>query len=98
MNYEDYKEEWEDFFTSPMRYSLNSASMDLARLSDDDAEDLANYLVGKVIEKFAHEMSSGRYFKYFVFSDWAVAFVRKDLFEKSVALINRSREEDKNNE
>lgn len=98
MNYEDYKEEWEDFFTSPMRYSLNSASMDLARLSDDDAEDLANYLVGKVIEKFAHESSSGRYFKYFVFSDWADAFVRKDLFEKSVALINRSREEDKNNE
>ena len=98
MNYEDYKEEWDDFFTSPMRYSLNSASMDLARLSDDDAEDLANYLVGKVIEKFAHELSSGRYFKYFVFSDWADAFVKKDLFEKSVALINRSREEDKNNE
>lgn len=95
MNYEDYRQEWEDFFTSPMSFSLNSASMDIARLSDDDAEDLANYLVGKVIDKFAHELSAGRYFKYFVFSDWADAFVRKVLFEKSVALINRSREEDK---
>ena len=95
MEYQDYKQEWEDFFTTPMRFSFNSASMDLARLSDEEAEDLANYLVGKVIDKFAHELASGRYFKYWVFSDWADAFVRKDLFEKSVALINKSREEDK---
>lgn len=95
MNYEDYKQEWEDFFTTPMRFSFNSASMDLARLSDEDAGELANYLTGKVIDKFAHEMSSGRYFKYWVFSDWADQFVREDLFQKSKALIEKSREEDK---
>ena len=95
MNYEDYKQEWEDFFTTPMRFSFNSASMDLARLSDEDAGDLANYLVSKVIDKFAHEMASGRYFKYWVFSDWADQFVREELYQKSVALIEKSREEDK---
>ena len=95
MNYEDYKQEWEDFFTTPMRFSFNSASMDLARLSDEDAGELANYLVSKVIDKFAHEMASGRYFKYWVFSDWADQFVREELFQKSVALIEKSREEDK---
>lgn len=95
MNYEDYKQEWEEFFTTPMRFSFNSASMDLARLSDEDAGELANFLVNKVIDKFAHEMAHGRYFKYWVFSDWADAFVRQELFEKSVALINKSREDDK---
>ena len=95
MEYEDYKQEWEDFFTTPMRFSFNSASMDLARLSDEDAGELANYLVSKVIDKFAHEMASGRYFKYWVFSDWADQFVREELFQKSVALIEKSREEDK---
>ena len=95
MNYEDYKQEWEDFFTTPMRFSFNSASMDLARLSDEHAGDLANYLVSKVIDKFAHEMASGRYFKYWVFSDWADQFVREELYQKSVALIEKSREEDK---
>ena len=95
MQYEDYKQEWEDFFTTPMRFSLNSASMDLARLSDEDAGELANYLASKVIDKFAHEMSSGRYFKYWVFSDWADQFVREELFQKSKALIEKSREEDK---
>lgn len=95
MQYEDYKQEWEDFFTTPMRFSFNSASMDLACLSDEDAGELANYLVSKVIDKFAHEMSSGRYFKYWVFSDWADQFVREELYQKSVALIEKSREEDK---
>ena len=95
MEYQDYKQEWEDFFTTPMRFSFNSASMDLARLSDEDAGELANYLVSKVIDKFAHEMASGRYFKYWVFSDWADQFVREDLFQKSKALIEKSREEDK---
>ncbi len=97
MQYEDYKQEWEDFFTTPMRFSFNSASMDLARLSDEDAGDLANYLVSKVIDKFAHEMASGRYFKYWVFSDWADQFVREELYQKSKALIEKSREEDKKN-
>lgn len=97
MNYEDYKQEWEDFFTTPMRFSFNSASMDLARLSDEDAGELANYLVSKVIDKFAHALASGRYFKYWVYSDWADEFVRKELFDQSVALINKSREEDKKN-
>ena len=95
MEYQDYKQEWEDFFTTPMRFSFNSASMDLARLSDEDAGELANYLVSKVIDKFAHEMASGRYFKYWVFSDWADQFVREELYQKSKALIEKSREEDK---
>lgn len=97
MEYEYYKQEWEEFFSTPMRFSFNSASMDLARLSDEDAGELANEIVCKLIDKFAHEMSSGIYFKYWAFSDWADEFVREDLYKKSKALIEKSREEDKKN-
>ena len=97
MQYEDYKQEWEEFFSTPMRFSFNSASMDLGRLSDEDPEDIAHVLVQKVITKFCNGMSSGRYYKYFVIDNWCQQFVRQELFDKCVALIKKSREEDKKN-
>ena len=97
MNYEDYKDEWEDFFSTPMRFSFNSCAMDIARISDQDAEDLAESLTEHLISNFAHKNSRGRFHIFSNFSNWATQFVRKELFDKSVALIEKSREEDKKN-
>ena len=98
MEYKDYKDEWEDFFSTPMRFSFNSCSMDLARISDQDAEDLAESLTEHLISNFAHKNSRGRFHIFSNLSNWATQYVRKELFDKCVALINKSREEDKKND
>ena len=96
MEYRDYKDEWENFFSSPMRVSFNSASMDLGRLSDEDPEDIAHVLVQKVITKFCNGLSSGRYYKYFVIDSWCQQYVRQELFNKCIELIKKEREGKKN--
>ena len=95
MNYEDYKQEWEEFFTTPMRFSFNSCSMDLARISDQEAEDLAEALTKHLISNFAHKNSRGRFHIFSNLSNWATQYVRKELCDKCVALIEKSRKEDK---
>ncbi len=93
MKYEDYKKDWELFYDEHIRLSFGSASIDLARLSCLPADDLANDLTRKTIEKFVYGISQGRYYKYFVVSDWANQFVRNDLFKKSKDLIERTRKD-----
>ena len=96
MEYQDYKFEWEEFFTTPLRFAFNSASIDMSRVSDEPDDDLADSITSKLIEKFAHKYSYGRSHLYMVVGDWANQFVRKDLFEKSKALIEKTRKDDKN--
>ena len=97
MNYEDYKQEWEEFFTTPMLFAYNSCAIDIARVSDDDSDDLAHELSQKLIRKFCNGISSGRYYKYYVLDDWANQYVRKDLFDRAKELIEKTRREDKKN-
>lgn len=96
MEYEDYKQEWEDFFTTQMRFAFNSVSIDISRVSDEDAEDLAESLTEHLITNFAHKYSYGRFHLFMVVTDWANQFIRHDLFEKSKALIEKTRKDDKN--
>ena len=94
MKYEDYKKDWDLFYDERMRLAFGSASIDLSRLSCLPADDLANDLAKKTVEKFVYELSHGRYYKYFVVSEWANLFVRNDLFKKSKELIEMTRKDD----
>lgn len=94
MNYNDYKKEWETFYDSQMRLAFGSASIDLSRLSCVNSTDLATDLTRKVLEKFAYTLSHGRYYKYFVLSEWANQFVRKDLIDRAKELIEKTRKDD----
>lgn len=96
MEYQDYKDEWEAFFTTQMRFAVNSASIDMSRVSDEDAEDIAERIVGKLIDNFAHKRSYGRFHLYMVINDWANQFVKTELFEHSKALIEKTRKDDQN--
>lgn len=93
MEYKDYKKEWEDFYDMTKRFALSSVSIDLAKLSCINATDLATDLARKIIENFAYTLSHGRYYKYFVLSEWANQFVRKDLIDKSKELIEKTRKD-----
>lgn len=93
MRYEDYKKEWEEFYDMTKRFAVSSVSIDLAKLSCINADDLANDLVRKIIEKFAYTFSHGRYYKYFVMTDWANQFVRNDIFTRSKELIEKTRKD-----
>lgn len=94
MEYKDYKKEWDGFFDETKRLALGSASIDLARLSCINAGDLATDLVRKIIENFAYTVSNGRYYKYFVLTEWANRFVRSELFKRSMSLIEKTRKDD----
>ena len=96
MEYKDYKDEWEEFFTAQMRFAFNSCSIDLARVSDEDSLVLAESLTEHLITNFAHKNSYGRYHRFIVITNWANEFIRRDILEKSKALIEKTREDDKN--
>lgn len=94
MEYKDYKKEWNEFFDTNKLLAFGSASIDLSRLSCVNSTDLATDLTRKVIEKFAYTLSHGRYYKYFVLSEWANQFVRKDLIDRAKELIEKTRKDD----
>lgn len=94
MRYEDYKKEWETFYDGQLRLAFGSASIDLSRLSCVNSTDLATDITRKVLEKFAYTLSHGRYYKYFVLSEWANQFVRKDLIDRAKELIEKTRKDD----
>ena len=94
MRYEDYKKDWENFYDEHKRLAFLSASIDLSRLSCVNPTDLATDLTRKVIEKFSYTLSHGRYYKYFVLSEWANQFVRKDLVDRAKELIEKTRKDD----
>lgn len=96
MEYQDYKQEWEDFFTTQMRFAFNSATIDMSRVSDEEPLDLAEAIVTRLITNFADKNSFGRFHRAMVVNDWADQFVRKDLIDKAIALIEKTRKDDKN--
>ncbi|MBR5990929.1 MAG: hypothetical protein IK034_03745 [Bacilli bacterium] len=96
MEYQDYKQEWEDFFTTPMRFSFNSATIDMSRVSDEEPLDLAEAIVSRLITNFANRNSFGRFHRAMVVNEWADQFVRKDLIERAIALIEKTRKDDCN--
>ena len=96
MEYQDYKQDWEDFFTTQMRFAFNSATIDMSRVSDEEPLDLAEAIVSRLITKFAHKNSFGRYHRYMVVEEWAEQFVHKDLIDRAIALIEKTRKDDKN--
>ena len=95
MEYQDYKQEWEDFFTTQMRFAFNSATIDMSRVSDEEPLDLAEAIVSRLITNFANKNSFGRFHRAMVVNEWADQFVRKDLIERAIALIEKTREEAK---
>ena len=95
MEYQDYKQEWDDFFTTPMRFAFNSATIDMSRVSDEEPLDLAEAIVSRLITNFANKNSFGRFHRAMVVNEWADQFVRKDLIERAIALIEKTRKEDK---
>ena len=96
MEYQDYKQEWEDFFTTQMRFAFNSATIDMSRVSNEEPLDLAEAIVTRLITNFADKNSFGRFHRAMVVNDWADQFVRKDLIDKAIALIEKTRKDDKN--
>lgn len=94
MEYNDYKDEWEGFFTTQMRFAFNSASIDMSRVSDEEPLELAEAIVSRLITNFAHKNSFGRYYRFSVINDWADRFMRKDLIDKAIALIEKTRKDD----
>ena len=96
MEYQDYKFEWEEFFTTQMRFAFNSATIDMSRVSNEEPLDLAEAIVTRLITNFADKNSFGRFHRAMVVNDWADQFVRKDLIEKAIALIEKTRKDDKN--
>ena len=94
MEYNDYKDEWEGFFTTQMRFAFNSASIDMSRVSDEEPLELAEAIVSRLITNFAHKNSFGRYYRFSVINDWVDRFMRKDLIDKAISLIEKTRKDD----
>ena len=91
-----YKREWEKFFTPDVKAALSSASINEAKTTSDDPSSIAETLVDRLLNTFVNQRALGHFDRYMILSRWVDRFVKEELIKESIALIEKTRKDNHN--
>lgn len=87
------KRTWEKFFTPNTKATFSSASINKAKTTSDDPSSIAETLVDHLLNTFASQGALGHFDRYMILSQWADRSVREELIKESIALIEKTRKD-----